>query len=56
MRKIAINRYIVAGDNSDLRAITAEMQKIGVNINQIARLVNVQAEYTSRILTITGKD
>jgi hypothetical protein len=40
MRKIAIDGYIIAVDNSDLKAIAAEMQKIGVNINQIARRVN----------------
>jgi hypothetical protein len=40
MRKIAIDGYIIAVDNSDLKAIAAEMQKIGVNFNQIARRVN----------------
>ena len=40
MRKIAIDGYIIAVDNSDLKAIAAECQKIGVNINQIARRVN----------------
>jgi hypothetical protein len=44
-RKILIDGYIIAVDNSDLKAIAAEMQKIGVNINQIARRVNA----TSRI-------
>jgi len=45
MRKIAIDGYIIAVDNSDLKAVCAEMQKIGVNINQIAKRVNS----TSRI-------
>lgn len=45
LRKIAIDGYIINTDNSDLKAIAAEMQKIGVNINQIARRVNS----TSRI-------
>ena len=45
MRKIAIDGYVVAVDNSDIKAMTAEIQKIGVNINQIARRVNS----TSRI-------
>ena len=40
MRKIAIDGYVINTDNSDLKAIAAEMQKIGVNINQIARRVN----------------
>ena len=45
MRKIAINGYILATDYSDLKSVAAEMQRIGVNINQIARRVNS----TSRI-------
>ena len=40
MRKIAIDGYVITVDNSDLKAICAEIQKIGVNINQIARRVN----------------
>jgi hypothetical protein len=40
MRKVAIDGYIIAVDNSDIKAMTAEIQKIGVNINQIARRVN----------------
>jgi hypothetical protein len=40
MRKIAIDGYIIAVDNSDLKSAAAEMQKIGVNFNQIARRVN----------------
>jgi len=40
LRKMAIDGYIIAVDNSDLKAVAAEMQKIGVNINQIARRVN----------------
>jgi hypothetical protein len=45
MRKIAIDGYIINYDISDLKTVAAEMQKIGVNINQIARRVNA----TSRI-------
>jgi len=45
MRKIAIDGYIINTDNSEIKAMTAEIQKIGVNINQIARRVNA----TSRI-------
>ena len=40
MRKIAIDGYIINVDTADLKAIAAECQKIGVNINQIARRVN----------------
>ena len=40
LRKIAINGYIIQIDHSDIKAMTAEIQKIGVNVNQIARRVN----------------
>jgi hypothetical protein len=40
LRKIAIDGYIISVDTADLKAIAAECQKIGVNINQIARRVN----------------
>ena len=40
LRKIAIDGYIVQVDHSDIKAMTAKIQKIGVNINQIARRVN----------------
>jgi hypothetical protein len=45
MRKIAIDGYIIATDNSDLKAVAAEMQKIGVNVNQIARRVNAGGSF-----------
>jgi hypothetical protein len=35
-----IDGYIVHMDTSDIRAQTAELQKIGVNVNQIARRIN----------------
>ena len=38
--KIAIDGYIIQVDHADIRAMTAEIQKIGVNINQIAKRVN----------------
>ena len=44
-RKILIDGYVINIDASELKTIAAEMQKIGVNINQIARRVNT----TSRI-------
>ena len=40
LRKIAIDGYIIQIDHSDIKAMTAEIQKIGVNINQIAKRVN----------------
>jgi hypothetical protein len=45
LRKISIDGYVINTDYSDLKTVAAEMQKIGVNINQIARRVNS----TSRI-------
>jgi hypothetical protein len=44
-RKMLIGGYIIAPDNSDLKAVAAEMQKIGVNINQIARRVNAGGSF-----------
>ena len=40
LRKIAIDGYIVQVDHTDIKAMTAEIQKIGVNVNQIAKRVN----------------
>ena len=40
LRKMAIDGYIIQIDHNDIKAMTAEIQKIGVNINQIARRVN----------------
>ena len=33
LRKIAIDGYIIQIDHSDIKAMTAEIQKIGVNVN-----------------------
>jgi len=44
-RKMLIDGYAIHTDYSDLKTVIKEMQKIGVNINQIARRVNS----TSRI-------
>ena len=40
LRKIAIDGYIIQVDHTDIKAMTAEIQKIGVNVNQIAHRVN----------------
>ncbi|MCQ5089466.1 plasmid mobilization protein [Ruthenibacterium lactatiformans] len=40
LRKMAIDGYIIQVDHRDIKAMTAEIQKIGVNINQIARRAN----------------
>ena len=40
LRKIAIDGYIIQVDHSDIKAMTAEIQKIGVNVNQIAKRIN----------------
>ena len=39
-RKMLIDGYVINVDHSDIRAQTAELQKIGVNINQIAKRLN----------------
>ena len=39
-RKMLIDGYVIQVDYSDVKKMTAEIQKIGVNINQIARRVN----------------
>ena len=55
MRKIAIDGYIVSVDNTDIKAMTAEIQKIGVNINQITRRVNATSRiYEQDITEIKG--
>ena len=36
LRKMAIDGYIIQIDHADIKAMTAEIQKIGVNINQIS--------------------
>ena len=39
-RKMLIDGYVVHIDTTDIREQTAELQKIGVNVNQIARRIN----------------
>ena len=55
LRKMAIDGYIIQIDHSDIKAMTAEIQKIGVNINQIARRVNATVSvYKEDIEEIKG--
>ena len=55
LRKIAIDSYIIQTDHSDIKAMTAEIQKIGVNINQIAKRVNATGSvYQEDIEEIKG--
>jgi len=42
-RKMLIDGYVIRLDYSDVKAMTAELQKIGTNINQIAKRVNAKA-------------
>ena len=37
LRKMAIDGYLIQVDHSDIKKITAELQRIKGNINQIAR-------------------
>jgi len=56
MRKIAIDGYIINTDYSDLKTVIAEMQKIGVNINQIAKRINSTSRiYEQDFIEIQGK-
>lgn len=55
LRKIAIDGYIIQVDHRDIKAMTAEIQKIGVNINQIARRANATGNvYQEDIEEIKG--
>ena len=55
LRKIAIDGYIIQTDHSDIKAMTAEIQKIGVNVNQIAKRVNATGTlYAQDIEDIKG--
>ena len=55
LRKIAIDGYIIKVDHTDIKAMTAEIQKIGVNVNQIARRANATGNvYAEDIAEIKG--
>ena len=55
LRKMAIDGYIIQIDHADIKAMTAEIQKIGVNVNQIARRVNATGNaYQEDIEEIKG--
>ncbi len=55
-----IDGYVVHIDTTDIRAQTAELQKIGVNVNQIARRLNsmgpLYAQDIEDIKGSAGKD
>ena len=54
-RNMESDGYIIQIDHSDIKAMTAEIQKIGVNINQIARRVNATGSvYKEDIEEIKG--
>ena len=54
-RKMLIDGYVVHIDTTDIRAQTAELQKIGVIINQIARRLNSMGSlYTQDVADIKG--
>ena len=40
LRKMAIDGYIIYTDTKDIRAMNKELQRIGRNINQIAKRAN----------------
>ena len=51
IRKIAIDGYVLATDHSYIKALTYEIHKIGVNVNQIAHRVNANGRVHDRDLT-----
>ena len=54
-RKMLIDGYVVHIDTTDIRAQTAELQMIGVNVKQIARRLNSMAPlYTQDVADIKG--
>ena len=54
-RKMLIDGYVVHIDTTDIRAQTAELQKIGVNVNQIARRLNSRGPlYAQDVADIKG--
>ena len=54
-RKMLIDGYVVHIDTTDIRAQTAEFQKIGVNVIQIARRLNSMGPlYTQDVADIKG--
>ena len=55
LRKLAIDGYIIQVDHSDIKAMTAEIQKIEVNVNQIAKRANATGDvYQEDIEEIKG--
>lgn len=46
-----IDGYIIAIDLQEVKAHTAQLQKIGVNVNQIARHINEKGVFTPMIWT-----
>lgn len=55
LRKMAIDGYIIQIDHANIKAMTAEIQKIGVNVNQIAKRVNATGSvYQEDIEEIKG--
>lgn len=55
LRKMAIDGYVIQVDHSDIKEMTAQIQKIGVNINQIAHRANATGNvYQEDIEEIKG--
>jgi len=55
-RKMLIDGYAIHTDYSDLKTVIVEMQKIGVNINQIAKRINSTSRiYEHDFIEIQGK-
>lgn len=54
-RKMLIDGYVIKVDYTELKAVTAEIQKIGANVNQITKRVNATGNvYEQDIEEIKG--
>lgn len=51
LRKMAIDGYIIQIDHTAIKEMTAEIRKIGVNVNQIARRANATGTVYEQDLT-----
>ena len=55
MRKMAIDGYVIQVDYSELKAVTAAIDKVGANVNQIAKRINATGSaYEQDIAEIKG--
>lgn len=54
-RKMLIDGYIITLDLQEVKGHTAQLQKIGVNVNQIAKRINETGRIYADNFIVTGK-